>query len=54
LRFAALKISLGDLTLLQQAVDLAKQDWRDELVWAEFANSLSAHEAWARSRLERP
>jgi hypothetical protein len=51
LRFAALKISNGDLSLLQEAVDLAKRDWRDELVWADFANSRSAHEEWAREVL---
>ncbi len=50
-RFAALKISEGKLDRLQKAVDQAKRDWRDELMWAGFANSLTAHEEWAREIL---
>ena len=52
LRFAVLKISQGRLPYLLQAVSLAKTDWRDLLVWAEFANELDAHERWAEPLLE--
>ena len=34
-RFAALKLSGGDLAKLRQAVELAKHDWRDLLMTAE-------------------
>ena len=45
-RFAALKVSGGDLGKLEQAVRLAQTDWRDLLVAAGFANSLDAHRQW--------
>jgi len=45
-RFAAIRIARGDLRALIQAVDLAKTDWRDLLVHADFANDVTAHEAW--------
>ncbi len=45
-RFAALKLSGGDLTELVDAVALAQTDWRDLLVVAGFANDPVAHEAW--------
>lgn len=47
IRFAVLKISSGDWTKFGQALDLAKRDWRDVLMWAEFANDLDAHKKWA-------
>jgi Cys-tRNA(Pro)/Cys-tRNA(Cys) deacylase len=50
-RFAALKISEGKLDRLQEAVDEANRDWRDELVWAGFANRLDAHTLWANELL---
>jgi len=46
LRFAALKLSGGNLNRLRQAVRLAKEDWRDLLVAADFANNLKAHRDW--------
>ncbi len=46
-RFAALKISEGDLARLRKAVEIAKRDWRDELMWAGFGESLSVHTEWA-------
>ncbi len=46
-RFAPLKISQGSLVTLQKAVDLAKRDWRDELMWAGFGETLTAHAEWA-------
>lgn len=52
LQFAALKASSGKMDALIEAVDLAKLDWRDLLVWAGFANNLEAHEVWAKKILE--
>jgi len=46
IRFAVLKLSHGDLNALQQAIDLAKSDWRDALVAAGFADDIKAHESW--------
>jgi hypothetical protein len=46
IRYAVLKLSHGDLDALQRAIDIAKRDWRDALVFAGFANSLKAHESW--------
>ena len=46
-RFAALKVSGGQLAKLEGAVRLAQTDWRDLLVVAGFAEDLRAHEAWA-------
>lgn len=45
-RFAALKLSVGCLSKLHDAVRLAKVDWRDLLVSAEFANDVNAHKHW--------
>ena len=36
-RFAVLKVSGGDLTRLKSAIDMARQDWRDLLMEADFA-----------------
>ncbi len=52
IRFAALKISNGDALKLIEAIELARCDWRDLLMWAGFGDSLSAHEEWAKSILE--
>ncbi len=51
LRFAALKISEGKLDRLQKAVNQAQRDWRDELVWAGFADRLEVHNLWAKQVL---
>ena len=45
-RFAVLKLSKGDVDQLKKAIGLAKEDWRDLLVSAEFANDLDAHKRW--------
>lgn len=45
-RFAALKLSGGDLKKLQRAVQLAKKDWRDLLVAVEFADDINLHRSW--------
>lgn len=51
IRFAAIKISDGKLARLQEAIELAKRDWRDVLVWADFGQSADAHKIWARKIL---
>lgn len=51
-RFAALKLSCGQLDKLQQAVKLAQIDWRDLLVDAGFADDTKAHESWSPEQQE--
>ena len=46
IRFAALKLSNGDLGELRRAVEIAQIDWRDVLVAAGFAHDVRAHEVW--------
>lgn len=46
IRFATLKLSKGSIRQLRESVDLAKMDWRDALVAAGFAESLTAHIEW--------
>ena len=53
IRFAVLKVSGGDLNRLQQAIDLAKVDWRDVLVAAGFGSDLIAHTSWSPDLPER-
>lgn len=45
-RFAALKLSRGDVERLVEAIALAQTDWRDLLVAAGFADDTAAHESW--------
>jgi hypothetical protein len=45
-RFAALKLSNGNLDKLRQAIALAKDDWRDLLVAAGFGNDVTEHNRW--------
>jgi len=49
-RFAALKLSCGNLDRLRDAVRLAKIDWRDLLVAAGFAEHVDAHASWLPDR----
>ena len=51
IRFAALKISGGDMGQLKQAVELAQTDWRDLLMAAGFGHDTSAHCAWEISEV---
>src|ERR1044071_3171248 len=51
IRFAALKLSQGNLLKLLKAIDLARRDWRDLLMAADFGNRLEAHETWAEEVL---
>jgi len=52
-RFAALKLSNGDIDKLNRAIRLAQKDWRDLLVAAGFAERLEAHKHWFPSEAER-
>jgi hypothetical protein len=49
-RFAALKLSEGRLPDLEQAIGLAKRDWRDLLMAAGFGDDVTEHERWWRSK----
>jgi hypothetical protein len=49
LHFAVLKISDGDLGKLDKAINLAKKDFRDVLVWAAFGEP-DAHRRWRPRR----
>ena len=51
LRFAALKLSEGDVPKLRKALDLARIDWRDLLMAAGFGHQLDAHKQWAEKSL---
>jgi len=53
IRFAVIKISNGDIDVLGKAISLASADWRDVLVWADFANDVEAHNKWADRVLGR-
>jgi hypothetical protein len=46
LRYAALKLSEGDLDRLREAVALAQTDWRDLLMAAGFGGTDHAHKRW--------
>ena len=46
IRFAAMKVSNGNLSALRDAIDLANIDWRDLLVGAGFAEDVDAHKSW--------
>jgi len=46
LRFAAIRVSGGDLERLREALDVAHVDWRDLLVAAGFGSDTRAHERW--------
>jgi hypothetical protein len=43
IRFAVLKLSAGDPSALQRAIDLGKIDWRDVLVAAGFDNDVTGY-----------
>ena len=51
LRFAALRVSHGDMGALERAIALGRTDWRDLLVAADFADDIQAHEKWVPQRL---
>jgi hypothetical protein len=45
-RFAALRLSGGDLEKLKKAIDLGRADFRDLLMEAGFANHHEQHQRW--------
>jgi len=50
IRFAVLKLSRGKLDQFDRALALAKIDWRDLLVAANFAEDVKAHVSWLPER----
>ena len=52
IRFAVIKIGQGSRQEFIKAVELAKIDWRDLLVWAGFEKSLDVHNLWAKNILQ--
>ncbi len=52
LRFAAIRLSDGALPRLRDALAVAKTDWRNLLVAADFADDVHAHRTWKPRRLE--
>jgi hypothetical protein len=52
LRYAALRLSGGDLRRLSEALDLAHTDWRDLLMAADFGHDIEAHQRWRPQRLD--
>ena len=50
IRFAVLKLSLGNLENLRREIDQAKRDWRDTLMAAGFGHDVNAHSRWFPER----
>jgi hypothetical protein len=50
-RFAAIRISNGDIESLERAIALANTDWRDLLMEADFGHDTQAHERWCARTL---
>jgi hypothetical protein len=46
IRFAALKLSEGNIEKLVQSIELAQTDWRDLLMAAGFGEDVEAHNKW--------
>lgn len=51
IRFAVLKLGMKNATDFDDAVSLAKADWRDLLIAAGFGEDLEAHKKWWRSNI---
>ena len=52
-QFAALKLSEGKLDKLNDAIALAKADWRDLLMAAGFGEDVDAHKSWLPAQMWR-
>jgi hypothetical protein len=52
-RYAALKLSQGDLGRLRWAIRMAQTDWRDLLVTAGFGDDASIHRRWLPEQRRR-
>jgi hypothetical protein len=53
IRFAAIKMSQGEMLKLLKAIDEARMDWRDLLMAAGFGLEVQAHEIWAKEVLQK-
>ena len=53
IRFAAIKLSKGNVLKLLEAIDVARMDWRDLLMAADFGFDVNAHENWADDILKK-
>ncbi len=53
-RFAALRLSRGQLDRLREAIAVAKTDWRDLLVAAGFAHDTTEHLRWNPATDQEP
>ena len=53
IRFAAIKLSKGNLLKLLKAIDEARMDWRDLLMAADFGFDVNAHENWVKDILKK-
>jgi hypothetical protein len=53
LRIAALKLSDGNLVKLREAIAVGKNDWRDLLYIAGFANDTKKHLRWIPGQVEK-
>ena len=51
IRFAVLKLSESNINKLDNALDLAKIDWRDLLMAADFGHDTQAHNKWYKQLL---
>jgi hypothetical protein len=52
LRFAAIRLSGGELPRLVDSIELAHKDWRDLLDAARFAESVWSHRFWTPRRFD--
>ena len=53
IRFAAIKLSQGNINKLLRAIDEARMDWRDLFMAADFGYDVNAHEKWAKEILDK-
>ena len=53
IRFAAIKMSKGNVLKLLKAIDEARMDWRDLLMASDFGYDVNAHENWAKDILRK-
>jgi len=51
LRFAAIKLSQGNIQKLLRGIEVACMDWRDLLVAANIGHEVRAREAWTKDVL---
>ena len=54
IRFAVLKQTNGDISKFDLVLNLAKTDWRDLLMAADFGHNLRAHITWYEEIIANP